>query len=119
KVTVPNVYSMEHSARLIIDANSQSKVDAKQYTIHLKDSQSDKKKPKDDKGTNDKNDKNDKQTDSDKNNGKNKNGNTNNNAVTPKETNQHWDQAFQYDYVVKHATEDKTSAADKFFKKPA
>src|SRR5699024_3548030 len=59
------------------------------------------------------------QTNSDKNNGKNKNDNTNNNAVTPKETNQHWDQAFQYDYVVKHATEDKTSAADKFFKKPA
>src|SRR5699024_1338067 len=117
KVTVPNVYSMEHSARLIIDTNSQSKVDAKNYTILLKDSHSDKKAPKDDKGATDKKDLNN------KNNGQNKNdnthNNTNNNATTPKVTNQKWDQAFQYDYVVKHATEDKISAADKFFKKPA
>src|SRR5699024_11660295 len=39
--------------------------------------------------------------------------------ATSGESNIQWDKAFQYDYVVKHATEDKISAADKFFKKPA
>src|SRR5699024_11894456 len=39
--------------------------------------------------------------------------------ATSGESNIQWDKAFEYDYVVKHATEDKVSAADKFFKKPA
>src|SRR5699024_9647565 len=57
---------------------------------------------------------------SNQNNDSEKTDGNNNKSETPKESNQLTpDKAYEIDYIVKHETEDKASAADNFFQKPA
>lgn len=114
KVTVPGLYSEDHTARMILDMGSEKKVDANQFNIYLKGS------PASGNGDSKKetNKAPQKQENNATSNDSGESGNTTAKA-TSGESNIQWDKAFEYDYVVKHATEDKVSAADKFFKKPA
>ncbi|GGA74403.1 NEAT domain-containing protein [Ornithinibacillus halotolerans] len=107
-ITVPGMYSASHTARLVLDTDSKVEVSSEKVVTEVNDGEkvTETEKPN-------------KESQENKNNQDKSSNDKSNHQVQDKKDQLTPDKVYEINYLVKHATQDKASAADQFFKKPA